>query len=156
MRAGTRKFRKAGWLVGIIFVTSAILADAAISAAWEQFPTRKNADEWLVYDWGRSQYYLPSWDSTADGEHIWFYHDGDAVLEFSADRVSADGWQEFVRFGMADLQRMTTTAPFIWWDVSGHTFITGPGQHVFTTPLSGSVGIFRVAVFPDYFPVIVE
>lgn len=295
MRAGTRKFRKAGWLVGIIFVTSAILADAAISAAWEQFPTRKNADEWLVYDWGRSQYYLPSWDSTADGEHIWFYHDGDAVLEFSADRVtadgayvgdfvaanvdsitvdlfiedldefekvdcgiftkgpdgvkrwyysvpytwadfSADGWQEFVRFGMeetwthfdgpepvtiladeqflrsvegvaitffpvedstlnmrvgmdnfvlepkitlprldvsptpsefriaftpapglsADLQRMTTTAPFTWSDVSGHTFITGPGRHVFTTPLSGSVGIFRVAVFPDYFPVIVE
>jgi len=293
MSCGIKGFYKAALLAGGLFVTSGTMAGAAISAAWEQFSTRKNANQWLVYDWGRSSYYTPSWDSTAGDEHIWFYHEGDAVLEFSADRVtaggayigdyvaanvdsitvdlfiedldefekvdcgiftkgpdgvkrwyysvpytwadfSADGWQEFVRFGMeetwthfdgptpvtiladeqflrsvegvaitffpvedstlsmrvgvdnfvlepkvtppkletshtasefriaftpapglsADLQKLSAAAPFTWSDVAGHTFLTGPARHVFSTPLSGQVGIYRVAVFPDYFPVV--
>ena len=33
------------------------------------------------------------------------------------------------------------------------TFITGPAQHLFTTPLDEAKKLFRVEVFPDYLPV---
>lgn len=82
-------FRKC--LISCISVTCGFSAMAAVPAAWEQFPTKKNADSWLVYDWGAARYYLPAWDSTASQQHIWFYHDGDEALEFSADTVTAGG-----------------------------------------------------------------
>ena len=290
-------FRK--WLINGLFVTSAVTAMAAIPAAWEQFPTKQNADEWLVYDWGSEPdedgevpFYYPEWDSTPDQQHIWFYHNNDYALEFSADELTAngafignfvaanvdsitidlffedleefekvdcglftkgpdgvyrwyysepyrrvdftaDGWHRNVRFGMeetwthfdgpapvtvfaddlflssvksvaitfftvegstmdmrvgidnfvlepkviapklftshtatdfriaftpapglsADLRRMSDTAPFTWTDVPGQTFITGPAQHLFTTPLDEAKKLFRVEVFPDYLPV---
>jgi hypothetical protein len=40
-------------MAGGIIALSGTIAEAAISAAWEQFSTVKNADEWLVYDRGR-------------------------------------------------------------------------------------------------------
>lgn len=288
-------FFRVKWLAGLFFTALIFPLGAAVPAAWEQFPSQNNAEEWLVYDWGRERYYTPAWDGTAGQEHIWFYHEEDAVLEFSADEITAegafvgdylaanvdsitvdlfiedldefekvdcgiftkgpdgvkrwyysvpytwadfsgDGWQDYVRFGMeetwthfdgpepvtiladeqflqsvegvaitffpvegstlnmrvgmdnfvlepkviaprleaghtasdfriaftpapglsADLQRMSTTAPHTWSDVAGHTFITGPAQHVFSTPLVGPVEIYRVAVFADYFPIVVE
>lgn len=54
----------------------------------------------------------------------------------------------------ADLRQMTTTSPFTWSDVPGQTFITGPAQHVFSTPIDAPVEIFRVVVFADYFPIV--
>lgn len=284
-------FRK--WLSGGIFAAWLPWAMAAVPAAWEQFPSRTNADAWAVYDFGDGIYYFPSWVSTAGQQHIWFYHDDDEPLEFSVNSLAgggalvgdyaaanvdsvtvdlfiedldefekvdcaiftkgpdgverwyysvpytwadftADGWQRFVRFGLeetwsyfngsqnvvvvpdqtflssvksvaitffpiegstldmrvgidnfvlepkvvapalvtgttatqfriaftparglsADLQKMALITPFGWTDVSGQTFITGPAEHVFTTPLDEPTKIFRVKVFPDYIPVV--
>lgn len=295
MKAGFRRFMAVKLMLGFSVIAISGNLEGAVSAAWEQYATQKHADQWLVYDWGREEFYLPAWDATAGEEHIWFYHEGDAVLEFSADvntargaytgdflaanvdsitvdlfiedidefakvdcgiftrgpdgvkrwyysvpytwaDFSADGWQRFVRFGMeetwthfdgpqpvtiladetflrsvesvaitffpvtgsnanirvgldnfvlepkvvapkldvshttsefkieftpapglsADLQRMATTEPFAWSDVNGQTFITGPSRHRFTTPITDKVEIFRVAVFPDYFPITVD
>jgi hypothetical protein len=40
-------------MAGGVIALSEIIAEAAISAAWEQFSTVENADEWLVHDRGR-------------------------------------------------------------------------------------------------------
>ena len=50
----------------------------------------------------------------------------------------------------ADLRQMTVTPPLSWSDVPGHTYITGPAAHAFTTPLDAPKKIFRVDVFPEY------
>lgn len=54
----------------------------------------------------------------------------------------------------ADVQQMAVTAPFAWTDVTGQTFISGPAQHVFSTPLDAPKKIFRVKVFPEYVSIV--
>lgn len=76
----------AGMLLGTV-----VSSEGAIPGAWEKFPTRKNADAWLLYDFGNGQTYYPNWVSTAGQEHVWFYHDDDEPLEFSVDSLAGGG-----------------------------------------------------------------
>lgn len=55
---------------------------------------------------------------------------------------------------LANLQRLSANAPFVWGNVAGEPPIAGPSPHVFTTPIDAPVKIFRVSVFPDYLPIV--
>jgi hypothetical protein len=50
------------------------------------------------------------------------------------------------------IEKLQAAPPFTWADVAGQTAITGTTEHVFTTPLAGRSGIFRVRSIADYTP----
>ena len=49
------------------------------------------------------------------------------------------------------IEKWNPDAEPAWSDVAGQSYVTGPAEHVFTTPLAGR-GIFRVSSFADYVP----
>lgn len=51
------------------------------------------------------------------------------------------------------IERWNPGATPAWSDVAGQSYVTGPGAHVFTTPLAGRE-IFRVSSFADYEPIL--
>ena len=51
------------------------------------------------------------------------------------------------------IEKLETTPTLTWEDVIGETDITGPGEHVYTTPLAVR-GIYRVQSIADYTPVV--
>jgi hypothetical protein len=50
------------------------------------------------------------------------------------------------------IEKQTPAPPFTWEKVVGQTSITGTTEHLFTTPLSGRGGIFRVQSAANYTP----
>lgn len=49
------------------------------------------------------------------------------------------------------IESWTPGATPAWSDVVGQSYVTGPGEYLFTTPLAGR-GIYRVSSFADYTP----
>lgn len=72
--------------------------------------------------------------------------------------VSADATDFLLAFTPAKanwclIEKLETGPTPSWQEVTGQIGITGPGEHVFRTPLAGR-GIYRVQSFADYTPVV--